>query len=268
MAQSGATWPDPTVTKAIVLDFDKTITLRHTRGAIFQPSQMSDEKIMENFADLEFLRQIVPVIHGNAKLCIATFADSDDDALISGKELVRKYLELAFPGKSQEYFPDELIEAWNPANQDMNERKTGKNLHLENLRKVLGCKKHEMVLFDDSDRNCILAHKAKYGAVVIEAPVAADPESDDPAKQVNRGGFNMEAWEQYVTTEINAPNTHHIILHKEGRTECVLVVCVAWNTLLIQSRCMQAVLYVHSVDSTRVCVFVCLKVFETGAKEG
>jgi hypothetical protein len=40
----------------IVFDFDKTITNKHTRGAIFQASQAEPEELKKNFADLDFFR--------------------------------------------------------------------------------------------------------------------------------------------------------------------------------------------------------------------
>jgi hypothetical protein len=42
MASGGGEWPDWLRAKAIVLDFDKTITNRHTRGAVFQHSGLDE----------------------------------------------------------------------------------------------------------------------------------------------------------------------------------------------------------------------------------
>ena len=39
-----------------VFDFDKTITNKHTRGAVFIPSQAEPDELRKNFADLEFFR--------------------------------------------------------------------------------------------------------------------------------------------------------------------------------------------------------------------
>lgn len=80
-------------------------------------------------------------------------ADTEEESLLSGIELVRRYLDLALDGKSKELIPDAHIEAWNPENRDLNMNHVGKNMHLDNLRKRMGGKKKDYVLFDDSTRN-------------------------------------------------------------------------------------------------------------------
>merc|ERR1712224_1115826 len=102
-----------------------------------------------------------------------------EEALLSGRALVRKYLDLALDGKSAEYFPDEQIQAFNPENQDMDSRKVGKSVHLQTLRTAPKLKPKELVLFDDSERNCILARKAGYYAVSIDEPKVAGGDDDD-----------------------------------------------------------------------------------------
>eukprot|EP01147_Barroeca_monosierra_P001979 gene1979-5059_t len=192
-------WPDNTSIKALVFDFDKTITARHTRGAIFQLAQMEDSRIENNFSDLNFFRELISgvcKVNPDVKFCIATFADDEEESLCSGVALVRKYLEVAFPEKSKTYFPDNQIQAWNPENQSMDPRKVGKNIHLENLRKCLHLKKKEMVLIDDSDRNCILARKSGYYAVMIDEPEIDD--DDQGIIQSAKGGLCREAWESII----------------------------------------------------------------------
>jgi hypothetical protein len=121
-------------------------------------------------------------VQKHAKVAIATFADDEEEALISGKALVRKYLDIAFgEQKSKELIPgsismrvfmpcihflnsiprtllDVLIEAWNPDNKDMRSRLVGKNYHLEALMKQLPAdtNRKTVLLVDDSERNCIL----------------------------------------------------------------------------------------------------------------
>lgn len=58
----GAEWPEFLNIRMVVLDFDKTITSRHTRGAIFQTAGLEEEELRKNFADLAFFKQIVPII--------------------------------------------------------------------------------------------------------------------------------------------------------------------------------------------------------------
>ncbi|EDQ92630.1 uncharacterized protein MONBRDRAFT_5334 [Monosiga brevicollis MX1] len=166
-------WPADSGIKAIVLDFDKTITVKHTTGAIFQTAMLDDKNIEINFADLDFFRRVAPVICENGKLCIATFADDAEEALLS----------------------DEQIIAWNPENRSMNPKVVGKNLHLEELRKVLGLKKNQMVLFDDSNKNIVLAKKKGYAAIDVPEPVRAE-DSDAVT-----GGFNEDAWKTFLVEQ-------------------------------------------------------------------
>eukprot|EP00056_Hartaetosiga_gracilis_P005196 m.82319 g.82319 ORF g.82319 m.82319 type:complete len:134 (+) comp12082_c0_seq4:127-528(+) len=100
-------WPEQSAVKAFVVDFDKTVTAKHTRGAIFQLAMLDDKRILNNFADLEFLQAVVPIIAENATFCIATFADKEEESLLSGADLVRKYFDLAFDGDSQKYLKGE-----------------------------------------------------------------------------------------------------------------------------------------------------------------
>ena len=51
-------WPSNVKTEMFVLDFDKTITNKHTRGAIFQTAQLEPEELQSNFADLEFFKKV------------------------------------------------------------------------------------------------------------------------------------------------------------------------------------------------------------------
>jgi hypothetical protein len=117
-------WPEFLQYGMVVLDFDKTITNKHTRGAIFQASLAEEAELVKNFADLAFFKtvrcvhacvpacmshagrapQIIPIMKSHAHVCIATFADDEEEALVSGKALVRKYLDVAFPN-SQTIIP-------------------------------------------------------------------------------------------------------------------------------------------------------------------
>ena len=108
-------------------------------------------------------------------VCIATFCDREEEALCSGPELVRKYLDVAFEG-SQQYIPGDVrtladrrlphrgLEPREPqarlegdAGCIAHRQKVGKNLHLEALRKRLApqLKRSEIVLFDDSEANIV-----------------------------------------------------------------------------------------------------------------
>ena len=64
--------------------------------------------LRENFADLEFFRTFIPWVSKHAMICIATFADEEEEALLSGKKLVRRYLEVALGSDSEKYIPGTL----------------------------------------------------------------------------------------------------------------------------------------------------------------
>eukprot|EP00050_Salpingoeca_kvevrii_P010492 m.8691 g.8691 ORF g.8691 m.8691 type:complete len:209 (+) comp2889_c0_seq1:370-996(+) len=199
MAQYGAEWPEfLEPIKMVVLDFDKTITKRHTRGAIFQTAALADEELLKNLADVEFFRKIVPIICKNAKLCIATFADHEEESLLSGVALVRKYLDIALAGDSSRFIPDVQIEAWNPENRDMDMKVVGKDLHLDALRKRIDpkLKKSQIVLFDDSDRNIVLASKKGYATQFVVAAKDGDDGSEPT-------GFCLDAWQKFLTKQAN-----------------------------------------------------------------
>eukprot|EP00056_Hartaetosiga_gracilis_P005194 m.82299 g.82299 ORF g.82299 m.82299 type:complete len:209 (+) comp12082_c0_seq2:127-753(+) len=195
-------WPEQSAVKAFVVDFDKTVTAKHTRGAIFQLAMLDDKRILNNFADLEFLQAVVPIIAENATFCIATFADKEEESLLSGADLVRKYFDLAFDGDSQKYLKDKHIAAWNPENIDKDPRKVGKLEHLEKLRKTLRLKKSEMLLVDDSAKNCALARKAGYHVINVPEPTV---ETDDEGEITSvKGGFCWSTWDDFAVMDTSA----------------------------------------------------------------
>jgi hypothetical protein len=51
-------FPDKLKIGMFVFDFDKTITNKHTRGAIFQTVQAEPDELKKNFADLDFFRSV------------------------------------------------------------------------------------------------------------------------------------------------------------------------------------------------------------------
>ena len=55
-------WPEFLTAKMYVLDFDKTITNKHTRGAVWSLELSKPEELQKNFADLDFLRRIIPMM--------------------------------------------------------------------------------------------------------------------------------------------------------------------------------------------------------------
>jgi len=103
------------------------------------------------------------------------------------------------------YIPDANIEAWNPENREMDSKVVGKNLHLDALRKRIDpkMKKAHIVLFDDSDRNIVVAAKSGYAVQAVEP--ARSEEEDGPAKGSTPTGFCQHYWTEFLKAEQNRP---------------------------------------------------------------
>ena len=68
-------WPPELGAKVVVLDFDKTITKKHTRGMITQLALLADDAILANFADLKFFQYSCKhIIKCGGRIAIATCA--------------------------------------------------------------------------------------------------------------------------------------------------------------------------------------------------
>ena len=80
-----------------------------TSGAIFQTALLEPEILRKNFADLAFFQQLIPAICDRTMVCIATFADKEEEALCSGADLVRKYLDAAFDNDSARFIAGEHV---------------------------------------------------------------------------------------------------------------------------------------------------------------
>lgn len=194
-------WPDGMSLGMAVFDFDKTITAKHTRGAIWISDHLQPDVLRKNFASLSFFQELIPLLHSKGcRVCVATFADSEDGALASGVSLVRAYLDAALEN-SRSIIPDENIEAWNPDNRSMDPKRVGKNKHLENLCKRLlpTVKKKDVALFDDTEANVALASMKGYRAHFVPA---AEIDEDTG---VARNGLSREIWMEFLRAPSPSP---------------------------------------------------------------
>eukprot|EP00039_Didymoeca_costata_P026088 m.14894 g.14894 ORF g.14894 m.14894 type:complete len:228 (-) comp5243_c0_seq1:158-841(-) len=185
--------------KLIVFDFDKTITRKHTGGMVQLPGQTTDEYITKNFADLKFFRFVVPFIRAqNCAVGIASFGESDEDAILSGIPLIRKYLDIALgKDKSGDLIPDQYIALWHPESKKKDPKKVGKLEHLDELLRHFKQKNPKtpispknVALFDDDLDNIKIAAKKGYNVFHCKAVNAKDEVSDT--------GFNRHVWLDFV----------------------------------------------------------------------
>ncbi len=75
---------------------------------------------------------MVPFIKAQGvEVGIASFGEADEEALISGIPLIRKYLDTAFgPEKSKDLIPDDMIALWHPQSKSETDKVVGKNSHI------------------------------------------------------------------------------------------------------------------------------------------
>jgi len=179
----------------VVFDFDKTITRKHTGGAVMLPAYANDDFIKANFADLEFFKFVVPFIRAqNCLVGIASFGQEEPEAVLSGIPLIRKYLKFALGDKSEELIPDELIALWHPDSKGKEEKKVGKQDHLEyllNAKSAAGVKMNQIALFDDDENNCKIASQKK--ARVWFCPAVKSSDTTSPS------GFHREIWAKFIS---------------------------------------------------------------------
>jgi len=190
----------------VILDFDKTITRAHTNGGVQMPAFATDEYIASNFADLKLFQWLVPfVVNQDAKLGIASFGGHQENMLLSGLPLIRKYLDVAFgPEKSKKYIPDEMIAVWHPQyDKQEDPAKVGKQKHIEYLINNAGpapkfnnsgggprIKMHKCALFDDDTKNIQLATAKYVQCFYCEAVKATDKSSPT--------GLSESVWRDFI----------------------------------------------------------------------
>lgn len=91
--------------KAIVLDFDCTITREHTGGRAYSPEMVADEYIKNNTKN-GFVGFVRGAIRKNLKLYIATYGDdcfAESESDVAGHALIARYMECLF-GSGQTVF--------------------------------------------------------------------------------------------------------------------------------------------------------------------
>lgn len=192
--------------KLCIFDFDKTITLRHTQGsvAIHQKHKAEDEFIQNNFADLEFLKFVVPFIKAQqVEVGIASFGEFNEDAILSGKDLIRKYLDVAFgEKKSKDLFPDHMIAFWHPDSRNQDPKKIGKEDHISEILKSMpkgkSIKSSQIVLFDDDQNNIRIAKGKKHRTFFCEAIKAEEADDENWSPTNNPSGFHRGIWKTFI----------------------------------------------------------------------
>jgi len=166
--------------EVIIFDFDRTITRKHTNGAVMLPAHAKDDFIEKNFADLNFFKWLIPFIKSKKVTpCIASFGEDVKDSFLSGVKLVRKYLDVALGPNSSDLIPDDLIEMWHPESRDLDHKKVGKTHHIHTLvTKVTQRYKgmaarnisySKVALFDDDETNIKIAMKQGVNAFYCPA---------------------------------------------------------------------------------------------------
>lgn len=189
--------------KLVVFDFDKTITKLHTQGAVIFQNEATPEFIQSNFADLQFLKFAVPFIKAQGcTVAVASFGSHNDDAIMSGKVLIRKYLDTAFGAKKAlDLFPDHCITFWHPSSKGKDEKKVGKEDHIAEIVKNLPTKPKaaEIMLFDDDETNIHVAKKKGHRTFFCKALKKSDASSKDWDPIKNPTGFNRKVWEDCVS---------------------------------------------------------------------
>eukprot|EP00040_Diaphanoeca_grandis_P020601 m.109564 g.109564 ORF g.109564 m.109564 type:complete len:312 (-) comp27967_c2_seq1:449-1384(-) len=196
----GTSWT--TKIKLVVFDFDKTITKLHTQGAVIFQNEATPEFIENNFADLEFLKFCVPFIKAQGcTVAVASFGSHNEDAIMSGKVLIRKYLDTAFGAKKAlDLFPDHCITFWHPSSKGRDEKQVGKEDHIAEIVKNLPQKPKasEIALFDDDETNIHVAKKKGHRTIFCKALKKSEASAQDWDPIKSPTGFNRKVWEDFV----------------------------------------------------------------------
>lgn len=163
--------------RIFIWDFDKTITVEHTTGAVAK-SQLNAETIRANVKYLNAFVQFTTTSAAQGDLhFIATFADAtrhcrDESPRgglnheIGGAEMVWQYLEEIFEDQACPFQRDQ-IEAWEPECSRETYYRYHKNTHISNILGKLAHQPepHEVYLIDDSPRNRQKASEEGYQVV-------------------------------------------------------------------------------------------------------
>ena len=146
--------------RAVVLDFDCTITMEHTGGRAESPDQISEKYIRDNIKNV-FVDFVKEAQRQGIALWIATYGDdgfalSRDDVV--GHDLVKRYMDVLF-GPEQIIFrapvrnaQDEIVRYQNVIAKLSGDRKA---FHWNIIREQMGesFKPHEVLFLDDSAPN-------------------------------------------------------------------------------------------------------------------
>lgn len=149
----------------VVLDFDLTITKRHT-GGHQRKSQLTPEYIVDNVYNVDhFVKFMDTVRELDIEVAIATFA-SPHWRDVGGQKLVTKYMDVIL-GKHRKVLTGAGdIQAWMP------QYRNDKNLHLQFLVQRFGVLPRRTLLIDDDQSGYILqaAHQQGYLVAKVTTP--------------------------------------------------------------------------------------------------
>lgn len=142
---------------------------------------------------------MVPFIKAQGCLVgIASFGEADEESILSGIPLIRKYLNIAFGSeeKSVDMIPDDLIALWHPESKKEDPKKVGKQQHLAYLLNAKQCKDKgvklsQCVLFDDDEHNIKIAKSKGLRNWYCEAVASSDTTSQT--------GFHRGIWADFVS---------------------------------------------------------------------
>jgi len=163
--------------KAVILDFDCTVTREHTGGCAQSVDKLTDEYIQDNTKDL-FVEFVVKAQACGIRLYIATYGDdsfAQNDEDVAGHALVMRYMDHLF-GAGQTFFKGPQRNAGGDITRYHNviARCSGdrKAFHLDIVLNDLGAHAlaHEVLFVDDSTSNLDYAYEQGCQLMVPRAP--------------------------------------------------------------------------------------------------
>lgn len=163
--------------KAVILDFDCTITREHTGGCAQGADKLTIEYIKNNTKDL-FVEFVMKAHACGVRLYIATYGDdsfAENDEDVAGHALVMRYMDNLF-GPRQTFFkgPQRNSDGDITRYHNVIARCSGdrKAFHLDIVLNDLGAHAlaHEILFVDDSTSNLDYAYEQGCQLMVPRAP--------------------------------------------------------------------------------------------------
>jgi len=181
--------------KAVVFDFDCTITIKHSGGRVRKDRL---EAYLQDNVSPTFQSLLPALLSSPLKVGVATFADGFKAPIthVAGEALVRTHFQHYFGNRYQEEIP--IVAAY-PENYQTEANwcqiglagpmPTGKQYHLELLAKRWGLERREIALVDDDAANIEAANKEGYVGVLV----------------VGRAGLQLQDLQEYLAHKKRRP---------------------------------------------------------------